>query len=165
MTLPELCQEVAPSIKQLFGLIIFGVWEYWLGKTKKLTSASTLELLFRIAARVLTKGKSMSEVKSDEAPKAAEAAPAVAAEQPDKTIELGHVGKVVIDFHHGKASVSVSVAAPGDLGLAGQAGITCDAGQLVKALMDAIQKKLPPGASAIVEGVEVILVKAIQAIP
>lgn len=185
MIFPIWLQEIAPYIKQIACFLAFSMWEYWLGKNKKTASSSTIELigktLISLATRLFKrKGKTMSEgqeeVKSEVA---AEAAPMEAASiepaavkmkaaddgQADKVIELGKVGKLELDFDHGKASVKISMSAPGDLGIEGGAMITVQADELVSALVDALAKKLPDSAKPMAEAVKAILVSAIKAIP
>lgn len=84
--------------------------------------------------------------------------------QPDKTIDLGTVGKLELDFSEGVATVSVSAAVPGSVGVEGGAFIKCDAEQLINKLFEVIEKKSSPGAVAIEEGVKEILVSAVKAI-
>lgn len=138
------------------------MWEYWLGKTKKTAASSTLELIgkivFALGARLFKrKANIMTE---GQAPVAAEPAA-----QPDKTIVLGDVGKIEIDFSHGKALVQLSAAVPGGVGIEGGAFVKCDAEQLINALFAAIEKKLPDSMDPIAEGVKVIVVQAVKAIP
>lgn len=94
-------------------------------------------------------------------------APAVAAPlaaEADKTIALGSVGKIEIDFTAGVAKVAISAAVPGEVGLKGGAFIECDAEMLVTALAKAIEVKLPDSADPIAETVKNILIMALKAI-
>lgn len=55
----QLLRLVEQGSKQLGLFIVFGLWEYWLGKTKRLVANSTVELL----TRLFTKGdKSMKQL-------------------------------------------------------------------------------------------------------
>ncbi len=91
--------------------------------------------------------------------------PAVAVEaQVDKTIELGSIGKIEIDFSEGKALISLSAAVPGNVGIEAGAFIKCDAEKLVEAIAEAIKAKLPDAADPIAETVKDILVLALKTI-
>lgn len=82
----------------------------------------------------------------------------------EKDIALGSVGKVAIAFSEGLASVSLSVAVPGQVGISGGASVSCDSVALMDALFVAIESKLPVGADPIAETVKAILIEAVKAI-
>lgn len=84
---------------------------------------------------------------------------------PDKEIKLGEVGVLVLDFSAGVATIKLSAAVPGSVGLEGGAFVKCDSEMLIKALFAALKSKFPPGVAPMVAAVEAVLVQAVKAIP
>lgn len=178
MTLLGIATLAAPYIKSAVGFVAFSAWEYWLGRTKKFAANSTIELVNHLVTaffkrcRISKKEKIQMEDAIPEAGapeaakemKAAEAAPA-AEMAVDKEIKLGSIGKVELDFSHGKAHISISAVAPGDLGVEGGSFVKCDAEKLIVALFAAIEAKSPPGAVMIEEVVKNLVITAVKAIP
>lgn len=101
-------------------LFAFSLWEHWLSKTKKIIANSTWEL---ISYLIFKKRK----------------------EKMEKDIKLGDAGDLDISLSGGKATLQVSVAAPG-AALTASASIVVDAGVLVDKLEAAVVKAFPAGA-------------------
>jgi hypothetical protein len=99
-------------------LLTYSLWEHWLGKTKRIVANSTWELVLWILRR-----KKMEP----------------------KDIKLGDAGDLSIALAQGKATVSISVAAPG-AALSASASLVVDAGALVDKLEAAVEKAYPAGA-------------------
>lgn len=154
MELFPFVQKASPFIKQLACVFAFAVWEYWLGKTKKLAAASTLELILR---------KVFFKPKKEELAMQNEIQPAMSA-QPDKEIKLGEIGEIEIDFTSGLAMISLSAKVPGNIGIEGGAFIKCDAEQLINKLFEAIEKKLPDSVDPLAETVKMVIIGAVKAI-
>lgn len=154
MTSHQLIEWLAEYSEHIACFLVYSVWEYYLGKTHKIAATSTLDVIFSLCSKLFRKGKiNMSDEQVQET-----------VAQPDKTIDLGTVGKLELDFSEGVATVSVSAAVPGSVGVEGGAFIKCDAEQLINKLFEVIEKKSSPGAVAIEEGVKEILVSAVKAI-
>ena len=83
----------------------------------------------------------------------------------DKTIPLGTVGKIELDFDKGIASVALTAEVPGQAGISGSVLVKCDSQQLIDAIFTAIEAKLPPSAKPIEEAVKAIIKQAVLAIP
>jgi len=146
LTLPHWSLSVLAFIKQNAIAIGFSVWEYWLGKTKKLAANSSWELIENIGAwvirRYFRKGKSNME----------------------KDVKLGTVGDVDLKLEKGIATISISAAVPGDAGIEGGAFVKCDAEKLLGKLFAEIEAKSPAGAVPIEETVKAIIIQAVKAI-
>jgi len=82
----------------------------------------------------------------------------------ERDIELGKVGALEIKFDEGVASVSISAAVPGEVGIEGGAFVKCSSVTLIEKLFEAIEKKLPDHMDPIAETVKVIIINAVKAI-
>jgi hypothetical protein len=140
---------IAPYIKEIACFVGYSVWEYWLGKTKKIAPNSTVELVewfgLRLVERYLPKEKDiiMSGF--------------------SKVIQVGDAGQVSISEQGGVASVEVALsqqAGGGDVAGFAKASVSAkievSAHQLIDAGLELAKAKFPSAAS-IIDGAKVII--------